>query len=812
MKKRGYKVFSVGRRWNRFFHAFMYLLTMGLTAALAQSDESTLAVAKPTITFGVVIDGTSVDLEDRWLLLLKDEIHDLLASEFNVRFPEEKTLLSDWEPARIGNNVDNLLTDPAVDMVIAMGVLSTLEAATRGAFDKPVIGTAGINADLPVYPLENGSSGVANFTYLIAPPRIANHLSMMKRLKPVDRVHFVVFEPIASLVPGLVNFVDQLFAEQDLDVVYVLAHDSVDGIMAAIPDDARMVYVTPMLRFSKDQKRELYRRLAAKQVASFAMLGREEVELGALAGLAPKSDILRWARRAALNIQRILLGEDPADLPVLLDENSKLTLNMATARAIDWYPRWDIQIAADLLNERPEPNGRQLTMAAAVHEALRVNLGYQAAQQDVAIGAQQVREREAARRPQLDTAVTGIVVDEDTAAASFGSQAERTVRGSLDLEQVVYADGVHAGIDIARHVQRSREHALTATKLDLALDVSSRFLNYLQAQTLSRIRQNNLDLTNANLETAETRTKIGIASRAEVYRWQSQVARDQQLAIQAKAQEEAALVQLNLVLHFSQEARLDAIAPAMGSPEYMTGEGRLRAMVDNEQSFARFRSFMVVEGLRNAPELKQLDALIAAKKRAVTSGQRAFYLPTVAVQAGLEHDFTRDGNAALPNIPGMAFPEMPDTRWNAAINLSIPIFDGGTRKAQLGRARLELEQLQQQRRYAAEQIEANIRATLHLVGSANVAIDLFRQSAAAARENYELVKDAYAKGVANSTDLLDAQNAALTAEQASANAMYDFFLQLMRFQRAASNFDFFIDASDRKDFYQRLEAFYQQFD
>ena len=43
----------------------------------------------------------------------------------------------------------------------------------------------------------------------------------------------------------------------------------------------------------------------------------------------------RMARRIALNLQRILLGDDPGTLPVDIERTEVMTINMATARAID---------------------------------------------------------------------------------------------------------------------------------------------------------------------------------------------------------------------------------------------------------------------------------------------------------------------------------------------------------------------------------------------------------------------------------------------------------------------------------------------
>ena len=55
--------------------------------------------------------------------------------------------------------------------------------------------------------------------------------------------------------------------------------------------------------------------------------------------------------------------------------------------------------------------------------------------------------------------------------------------------------------------------------------------------------------------------------------------------------------------------------------------------------------------------------------------------------------------------------------------------------------------------------------------------------------------------------LIDAQNAALVAQLSSANASYQFLLDLMEVQRAIGFFDFFVDPAEKEAWFQRLDAF-----
>ena len=142
------------------------------------------------------------------------------------------------------------------------------------------------------------------------------------------------------------------------------------------------------------------------------------------------------------------------------------------------------------------------------------------------------------------------------------------------------------------------------------------------------------------------------------------------------------------------------------------------------------------------------------------------------------------------------------------IRPSLPLFAGGERTARRTQAEEELARLRTERAATANLIEERVRSALHNTGASYTAIGLARESADAARRNFELVQDSYGRGVVSIIDLLDAQNAAITAEAAAANAINDFLLDLMEVERAVGRFGFFITPADRQDYFDRLNRYF----
>jgi outer membrane protein TolC len=220
---------------------------------------------------------------------------------------------------------------------------------------------------------------------------------------------------------------------------------------------------------------------------------------------------------------------------------------------------------------------------------------------------------------------------------------------------------------------------------------------------------------------------------------------------------------------------------------------------------------MVAEGQAAVPELQRIEAAIAAAKRSQKAARRSFWVPELTFQAGLIQILQEEGEGTESPLNGflpVEVPEADDTRWNLGLNLTLPLFTGGGRRAELGRAGEELARLRLERQVLADRIEQRIRSALQQARASRSGIRLSREGAEAARKNLELVTDAYSRGVVSIIELLDAQNAALAADQAAANAVYDFFIDLMEVQRSVGSFDFFLSDEEKDRWFERLEVFW----
>jgi len=728
------------------------------------------------------------------------EILELTRGEFDVTLPADKRIEADWTVAGVREALDRLLADPEVHIVIAAGVLASNEACRRGSPPKPVVAPIVLNPQIQGIPFVNGTSGVENLVYITFPSDIRRDLEVFQEVAPFTRLAFLTNRVVGEAIPDLGANVLEATRDLGIEIAFVPIDPSLESPLADLPANAQAVYVSPMLGFGKGDVDRLIAGLIERRLPSFSAMGTREVKQGMLVGLAPDFNVPRLARRLGLNVQRILLGENPATFRVVFNRGERLSINMATGRAIGVYPNWKVITEAELLEqERGEAEtARTLSLAEAVREAVSANLDLGAKEREVLAGAQGVQRARSALLPQLEASGLAVAIDNDIASPQ---QAERTLSGSATVTQVLFAEPAWANVRIQKYLQASREAARNQVRLDVAQQAASAYLNVLRGKTYERIQKQNVRISRSNLELARVRQAIGASGPGEVYRWESQVAADRQAVIQANTRRNLAEMALNRVLHRPLEEPFSTVEVALDDP-VLIGQTRLFEYIGNKWDFRIFRRFMVAEGLARSEELNQLDAAVAAQERALGSARRAFVLPTIAVQGEATHTLKRSGiGSSLPPIGG-------NQNWTLGLSASLPLFSGGSRLAAVRQAGEELESLRLQRAAAAEAMEQRIRSALHLMGATYAGIQLTADAAEAARRNLELTTDAYSRGVVSILDLLDAQNASRVSDLAAANAVYDFLVDLVEVQRACGRFTFFSSTEAIGAFFDRMEAYF----
>ncbi len=792
----------------RFPGVGLALVLIGGSPALAQPDCD-------PCTIGTLFESPS-EAAEALRTAVQQEVEDLAAPRFRVVFPEGARRIADGTASGVGEAVDRLLADPAVHIVLTHGPIAAAAVRARlgeTPLPKPVIAAFVLDAEAGDFPIQTNEagervSGVENFAYLTFPTD-PGEIARLREVVPFGRLTYLMDRGLLAAAPDIEAQLRQNMEEAGIEGRFVGVGASASEALAALPPDTEAVYVTPLPELLPGEFDALVRGLIARKLPSFSYLGRRDVDRGLLASLYVEADLVRLSRRIGLHVQRILLGEDAGSLPVDFRRQERLTLNMATARAIGIHPGWRVLADAERLHDELPADAPRLTLASAVREALRANRELLAQDRAVEAGLGVVRSARAPLLPQVSASSQINRVDADRAAGSFGILPEWSATGALSLSWSLFSDRDRAASEIERQGQVSREQAREELRLDIAHAAAVAYLNVLRAATFERIQRENLGRTRVHLALARSRREIGVARATEVVRWESQLANHRKAVIEAGATLEVARIELNRLRDRPLEEAFATTETGLDAPEILASAAFLDEEVDTPFAFALLRDFMAVEAAAASPELRGLDAAIAASERALLAARRAFWAPTVTTFGELGTSRSAEASSGLDLFPDTAATEPNALDWSVGLSASLPLFAGGGRFGERIRAREELAGLRFRRRSVEQFIEQRLRSALHFAAASFTGIGLAEEAAVAARRNRELVTDAYEQGAVSILDLIDAQNTALLAEESAATAVHDYLLDLMDAHRAGGRIEIFVDSPDASGFVERVRAYFR---
>ena len=798
-------IFNYLKPYLKSYH--MKHLKIFLTLLLTYAFHLSYA-QKDILNIGVVTDCPTSSAPNFLIDNILKEAKILLKSEYKLVLDPENILQSDCNTGKIKENLDRLLADRSIDLILGVDGLSSHVMAKNGPYDKPVIAAVIINVQVQKIPITNkGSSGVKNLTYLELPYSPMRDMEVFYSMIGFQKLALVMDEAFFLGIPEMTEFLKNGLNELGVSHEFVFTEKTSSAVLAKLDDSFDAVYYFPSDNLSDVQYQELINGVNAKNLLSFSVLGRLDVDRGVLGGVAPASNIDLIARRIALNIQRIANREKAKDMNVKLPQKEELVINMATARAIDYSPSWEILAEAVLINEARDDIERSITIYSAIAEGLDQNLNIHIAAREVEIVTEDVNIAKSSLLPEVSASAFHTMLDNNTATNSFGQNPEHKGTAEIQLSQVIYSEQVTANKQVQELLLKASEAALDAQSLDIVLDVSTAYLNVMQAKTAEKIQKQNLDVTRKNLELARISSSVGQSGPSDLYRWQGEIATAKSNLLNATAQRKQAEMALNQILNRPINELFLTQEVDINDSSLSVNNQAISQYINNPRDFYQFADFMVAQAKANTPDLKQFDYNVRAQQRSVLLNERNKYVPTVSFGGSYDYIMYREG--AGTEVP-VGFGTPNDWNWNLQLAASLPIFQGGNRTARVQQSKVQLNQLNIQRRNTERLIEQQVRSELENVRASFRNINLTKDAEIAVVKNFELVQDSYSQGVVTITQLLDAQNAAISGQLNSANAIYIFFIDLLNMERATGAFYMLMTEEQKAEYVSQLESFFNR--
>lgn len=777
---------------------FVILLTAQL--ASAQSFDSlpppSSLNTKKSITVAVVDDVASPEAS-----FVKDshlqELEALVGNEFKLTFVD---YIFDWQADDYSRQMNRIYRSPQVDMVLVMGVAANQIVVKRKSFPKPtflpfVVEREFINAPFKKIGNNSGVSNKKNLSYLTYSTQFFDSLAALREVVNFSNITIIGDEVLFKALPQ--TLLTSATQNGDLSI-NVVEHDGSDDddLLPKIPATTDAVMFGYMPRMSNAKIHLLIEALTMKGIPTFSYLEEGLVEHGLLATPLNETVYLFTARRNALNMQAVMLGEPASQQPVLVETKAKLTINENTANRLGIAIDFQVLVDADVINFGVGQEKDQLGLIQITELALKDNLNLKNSEFDLNLQQNEQTIAKSALLPQFSLNGSQLRRRSNSSAVTSGFFSDESTDVNVQLGQTVYSDRQWANVSIQKLLSKASGEQYRQAQLDTIREASLAMADVLQAQSVAAIQQESLAFSEKNLNLAEDRVSIGASSSADQYRWETQVANAKSSVFDSFSNILIAKQNLNRILNRDVTSALEISPLDMDASMVYTAKETFDLM-DNTATFEKVYRFGLNKTYGTSPEISRLEYLIQAKQRELTTIKRQRWMPDLSLNGQLSENLDSQAGQATGS----------DGRdWQLTLNATIPFYQGGQIRAKRKRANLELAQIENQLAIVKQRLAQNLRASMNNVVTALFNLEFTRDASSAATRSLSLVTDAYNKGAVPVVDLLDAQNASISANLAQVQAFIAYFRSNIEMQRTIGIFEFLMSEEQKQDIKRQIKS------
>jgi outer membrane protein TolC len=414
-----------------------------------------------------------------------------------------------------------------------------------------------------------------------------------------------------------------------------------------------------------------------------------------------------------------------------------------------------LTFAVFLLALAPPGRAETLSRAGAVRAALQANPEVLKSRAQLNYLDGRITEEKAAALPEINARGTTYRYNDpsflnsptfDSFAAGFGGSLRpipgNIFEGALEVRQTLYSFKIGRAIRAARLAKQVGGADLRRVQQQIALETVQAYNALLYAGEQVRVQQNALSQKEQHLEITRNRREAGVATELDVLRAQVSVENQRAEVTRAEGGVELARAQLNALMLRPMDSPITPSDTLSYQPADYLPENVMR------------------EALANRPDLQVAE---------FTQGVRAELVGLARADHRPSFEFV--GNYGRSTRKPENFLDTDFSKWTAAVNVKIPLFDGNRTagkvlqaEAEVAKARQDTAALENKIRLEAMNALVNLNVAARLIRAAQLNVDQAQRALGMTQANYKY-------GAATQLDVTDAETALVQAEITLAQAL-----------------------------------------
>lgn len=342
----------------------------------------------------------------------------------------------------------------------------------------------------------------------------------------------------------------------------------------------------------------------------------------------------------------------------------------------------------------------------------------------------------------------------NSSQTSFGVGADITLFDGLRMKH---------NIDAKRADLSAAEADLEKFKDDIEMSVATAFLQVLLQKELLRIADEQIQLTDSNMNRRKALIKNGKMAEGEIYELEAQHAREEQNKIQAESNLKLALLDLAQIMELEDFSNFDVSVPPV---ESFINDGALLSSADIFQT-----------ALLTRPEIKAAEYRLQSSEKEVLMAKAQLY-PSLSFGANFGTGYYNMSGRANDPFHRQIRNNMSNS---LGFSLRIPIFNKFQTRNSIRSAKLAVENNQLEIDKVKIDLRKRIEQAYHNALGAQSKWKATQKSEISGREAFRFAQEKFDNGRANAYELFQAKSnlAQTLSDQAQAKYEYAFRLKIL---------------------------------
>ncbi len=309
----------------------------------------------------------------------------------------------------------------------------------------------------------------------------------------------------------------------------------------------------------------------------------------------------------------------------------------------------------------------------------------------------------------------------------------------------------------AGFLEEAGENALARAKEEVSFTIAQQYLQVLLDEQLYAIAMENLENQKNQLEQIEGFVEVGLRTLSDQYNQQSEVARLETVALNAKIQWETDLWAL------AETLQLEPNSLPLPAPVVL------------DQNHSEWLEMGIQEiydlAIQHRRDLKEQELLAQGNQRLLAAAKGSLY-PQLSAFFNYNTFFTSLDERTISDQLLMVYPQRI-----FGFSLSIPVFNNFNNKTAITRARVEMMNQKLEKTAMERKIFQEVKLALENFKAAIQTKTSTELQLKAAQEAQKAISERFSLGVSNFVDLAQANEQLVTAQADHIQAAYTLFFQ-----------------------------------